>query len=49
MRRALRPLLPALAATYPGWDWSRIDDMPEAEIAEFRADLEARTRASERR
>lgn len=35
MRRAYRAWLPVLARCYPGWDWSRIDDMPEAEIAEF--------------
>lgn len=39
MRRQYRPWLPLLARTYPGWDWTRIEDMPAAEIAEFLHDL----------
>lgn len=35
MRRTHREWLPVLARHYPGWDWSRIDDMPAAELAEF--------------
>jgi hypothetical protein len=35
MRRAYRQWLPVLARHYPGMDWSRIDEMPAAEIAEF--------------
>ena len=35
MRRAYRQWLAVLARHYPGWDWSRIDEMPAAEIAEF--------------
>lgn len=35
MRRAYRPLLPTLARVFPGNDWSRIDEMPMAEIAEY--------------
>lgn len=35
MRRAYRSWLPVLARHYPGWDWSRIEEMPAAEIAEF--------------
>lgn len=35
MRREYRSWLPVLARLYPGWDWSRIEEMPAAEIAEF--------------
>jgi hypothetical protein len=29
-----------LARVFPGWDWSRIEEMPLAELAEFLHHLE---------
>lgn len=46
MRRALRPLLPALAATYGVLPW-HLADMPAAELAEFVADLTEMAEARE--
>jgi hypothetical protein len=40
VRRRYRSLLPVLARYYSGWDWTRIEDMPAAEIDEFLYDLQ---------
>jgi hypothetical protein len=40
VRRAYRQFLPVLARHFPGWDWSRIEEMPGAEIAEFMHQLQ---------